>query len=222
MPREHARTADGGSAPARRTPVPAALRLLRERTSSAHGALDAGLAGHDHLVDDLGDYVRLLTVLAELHASVEASLHHWVESTPWVREALAGATLPSRAAMYADDLASLGEPAPAPHPVETYDDARGLACLYLLAGSSKGARVLLKGLPDHVAPASRRGLGDAASRDSAVLWGAVVGLLGEPLEQAHPGNELEVAAAAADRAVDVFAQLHRLAGPQRDREAMAG
>jgi heme oxygenase len=197
--------------------------VLRDRTSSAHGALDSGLAGHDHRVDERDDYVRLLTVLAELHASVEGSLHRWVESTPWVREALGGATLPSRTHLYADDLASLGEQSPAPHPVETYDDARGLACLYLLAGSSKGARVLLKGLPDDVAPGSRRGLGDAASRDSAVLWGAVVGLLGDPLEQAHPGDEVEVAAAAGDHAVDVFARLHRLAGPDRaGREAMAG
>ena len=68
-------------------------------------------------------------------------------------------------------------------PVEGYDDARGLASLYLLAGSSKGARVLLRGLPDHVGPAARTGLTDASSRDSARLWGAVVTALGEPLER---------------------------------------
>ena len=221
VPREHVRR-DAGSAPTRRTPVPPALRLLRQRTSSAHGVLDSGLAGDDHRVDDVAGYVRLLTVLAELHASVERSLHHWVGSTPWVREALAGAPLPSRAPLYADDLTSLGVASPAPHPVETYDDARGLATLYLLAGSSKGARVLLRGLPDDVAPGSRRGLNDAASRDSAVLWGAVVRVLGEPLEEAHPGSSLAVAAAAADRAVEVFARLHRLADQRAGREALAG
>ncbi len=218
MPREHTRTAEGSTR--RRSSVPPALLLLRERTATAHHDLDAGLAGHDRSVGDVPAYVRLLTVLGELHASVEGSLRSWVEATPWVGEALDGATLPSRAALYAHDLADLGAPAPAPHADEAYDDARGLATLYLLAGSAKGARVLLRGLPDDLAPDARRGLTDAASRDSALLWGRVVALLGEPLERAHPTSHLELAALTADRAVGVFGRLHGLAA--KPQQVMAG
>lgn len=195
--------------------TPAALRLLRARTSASHASLDAGLAGEDHRVGDLAAYLRLLRVLATLHAHVEPPLHAWVAATPWVREALGTATVPARAGLYADDLAGLGA-TPGPRPfVPTYDDAQGLAGLYLLAGSSKGARVLLKGLPDHVAPADRRGLTDAASRDSARLWQAVVRLLGAPLEENHPETHLGLAAAAADRADDVFASLGLLVAERR-------
>ena len=222
MPREHAPNAAGPTAP-RRTPVPPALTLLRDRTSSAHTTLDAGLAGHDRRILDEPDYARLISVLAELHAAVEDSLQAWVEATPWVRDALGDAVLPSRAGLYADDLAGLGATRPAPHPVEAYDDAQGLATLYLLSGSAKGARVLLKGLPEGLADASRTGLQDAASRDSARLWGAVVALLGEPLEQAHPTGHRALASAAADHAVDVFARLHGLAAQRAEpRGAMAG
>ena len=214
--REHA-TLDGTVPvpPVRRAGPPDALRVLRERTTASHARLDAGLAGDDQRVTDEASYVRLLQVLATLHAEVETPLHEWVETTPWVREALGDAPLPSRAALFADDLAGLGAAPPRETAPTTYDDARGLATLYLLAGSSKGARVLLRGLPDDVAPGARRGLTDAASRDSARLWGAVVGALGEPLARAHPDTHLELAAAAGDRAVDVFGALHGVAAGRR-------
>ena len=200
----------------RRAGPPDALRVLRERTSASHAGLDSGLTGDERRVADEPSYLRVLHVLAGLHADVEPALHAWVGATPWVREALGGAPLPARAALFADDLASLGAPAPATQRrPEVYDDARGLATLYLLAGSAKGARVLLKGLPDDVAPAARRGLTDAASRDSARLWGAGVQRLGDPLAQAHPATHLDVAAEAADRAVDVFGALQGQADRRR-------
>ena len=196
--------------------TPAALRLLRQRTATSHAGLDASLSGEERRVTDDSSYLRLLRVLATLHATIEPPLHAWVDATPWVREALDGATLPARAGLYADDLTGLGAPlATRPVPAEEYDDAHGLATLYLLAGSAKGARVLLRGLPDHVAPGDRRGLTDAASRESARLWGAVVGALGEPLARAHPATHLDLAAAAADRAVDVFGSLHDVADRRR-------
>ncbi len=217
MPREHASTATGVVVP-RSGPSPA-LRILRERTTTAHAGLDAGLAGADRRVGDVAAYLRLLGVLASLHSATEAPLRVWVAATPWVREALGEAALPERARLYAGDLARLGAATPAAPPPsvdgETYDDARGLATLYLLAGSAKGARVLLRGLPDDLAPEARTGLRDAASRDSARLWGAVVAMLGEPLARAHPSTHLELAAAAADRAVEVFGSLHALVGRRR-------
>jgi hypothetical protein len=201
--------------PVRRSGPPDALRVLRERTSSPHAGLDAGLTGDDRRVADEPSYLRLLHVLATLHAGVEAPLHEWVGVTPWVRDALGDVPLPARAGLFADDLVSLGATAPDPHLAEEYDDAHGLATLYLLAGSSKGARVLLRGLPDDVAPGARRGLTDAASRDSARLWGAVVSLLGAPLARAHPSTHLDLAAAAADRAAGVFGALHALVDGRR-------
>ena len=164
---------------------------------------------------DLPSYLRLLGVLGALHAATEPALHAWVAATPWVRDALGDAVLPARADLYAADLRLLGAEAPAGAHDEEYDDARGLATLYLLAGSAKGARVLLRGLPDDLAPESRTGLSDAASRDSARLWGAVVGVLGEPLARAHPSTHLDLAATAADRANDVFGSLRRLSGERR-------
>ena len=205
----------------RRSAPPAALRTLRERTSASHAGLDVSLSGDERRVTDEAGYLRLLRVLATLHAEVEPPLHAWVAGTPWVGEALGGARLPARAALFADDLVSLGAQAPTRRTpgAEVYDDARGLATLYLLAGSAKGARVVLKGLPDHVAPGARSGLSDAASRDSAVLWGAVVGALGEPLARAHPTTHLELAEAAAEQAAAVFGELHDLAAPAGDRRA---
>ncbi len=210
MPREHTITS-----PARPAGPPAALRVLRERTSASHAGLDDSLTGDDRRVSDEASYVRLLHVLASLHAGVEGSLDAWVGQTPWVREALRGAVLPARADLFADDLRRLGASPPVRPAAETYDDSRGLATLYLLAGSAKGARVLLRGLPEHVAPGARRGLTDAASRESARLWGAVVAVLGEPLARAHPERHLDLAAAAGDRAVEVFGGLHGMLREQR-------
>jgi heme oxygenase len=221
VPRERASTDDAASqrssdVPTTRAPgPPAALRVLRERTATSHAALDLGLSGHERSVGDEASYLRLVQVLATLHADVEVPLHTWVAATPWVSAALDGAELPARTALYADDLARLGAVAPAPRTAEPYDDARGLAVLYLLAGSAKGARMLLKGLPDHVAPAARSGLRDAASRESARLWGAVVTTLGAPLAQAHPATHLDLAAAAAEQAADVFGALHGLVDDER-------
>ena len=210
MPRQHVDVSS-----ARPSGPPAALRVLRERTSVPHAGLDDSLTGDDRRVSDEASYLRLLHVLASLHVAVEDSLDAWVSSTPWVREALGEAVLPARAALYADDLRSLGATPPGSPAVEAYDDSRGLATLYLLAGSAKGARVLLRGLPDHVAPAARSGLTDAASRESARLWGAVVSVLGEPLARAHPESHLDLAAAAADRAAELFGGLHGLARESR-------
>jgi heme oxygenase len=202
----------------RRSGPPSALRVLRQRTSAAHARLDARLSGDEHRVTDEASYARLLGVLTALHLTTERPLHAWVAGTPWVSAALAGVALPDRADLLAADLADLGVPAvdSADGPAPTYDDAQGLAVLYLLAGSSKGARVLLKGLPDHVAPGARRGLTDAASRDSALLWGAVVDVLGEPLTEAHPTTHLELAAAAGDHAVAVFGALQTRAASRAE------
>lgn len=207
---------------ARPVPTATALGVLRARTTEAHHGLDARLAGPAGRVTDEASYARLLTVLATLHARTERPLRDWVARTPWVRESLGETVLPARAEAYAADLAALGAPVPAVTPDPAYDDATGLAALYLLAGSSKGGRVLLHGLPDHVGPAARRGLTAAASPASARLWRGVLHTLDEPVERAHPGAHLELAGAASRAAVTLFEELSDLAADDRapDRTAV--
>ena len=190
--------------------APDALVELRRRTGRAHDSLDASLAD-DGRIPDLAAYTRLLTVLADLHGRAEEPLHSWVAATPWARDALAEAPLSRRAGLFAADLSLVGAEAPRTVPDPPYDDARGLAALYLLTGSTKGARVLLRNLPPDVAPHARAGLTDAAAPASTRTWRAVMAMLGEPLERAHPGRHRELAQRAAVEAGSVFARLAGLA-----------
>jgi heme oxygenase len=198
-----------GPRPARgRTPD--ALAELRRHTSRAHDSLDASLAD-DGRIADVAAYTRLLRVLADLHARAEDPLHSWLAATPWARDSLAEAPLSRRAGLFAADLSRLGAEARPVTPDPPYDDARGLAALYLLSGSTNGARVLLRRLPSDVAPRARCGLTDAASSGSAHTWRAVRAMFGEPLERAHPGRHRDLARRAAVEAGSVFARLEGLA-----------
>ena len=200
---------DSGLRPTRGR-APDALVELRRHTGRAHDSLDASLADEGRIVD-LAAYTRLLTVLADLHARAEDPLHSWLAATPWARDSLAEAPLSRRAGLFVDDLSRLGAEAPPVAPDPPYDDARGLAALYLLSGSTNGARVLLRRLPSDVAPQARSGLTDAASSGSARTWRAVMAMFGEPLQRAHPGRHRELARRAAVEAGSVFARLEGLA-----------
>lgn len=185
-----------------------ALQLLRRRTTHAHHRLDSGLVGEDLTVRDDATYVRLLGVLSHLHARTEGPLRAWVARTPWVDDRLGGAPLPTRTALFAADLLALGadvDPPPADHP---YDDAAGIAALYLLAGSTKGARALRSRLPHHVGVGCRRGLDDACSAGSRRLWPAVHSLLTRP--GTGGADPAAVAEDAAGHAMRLFAGLHAL------------
>ena len=189
--------------------APDALAELRRHTGRAHDSLDASLA--DDGIEDLAAYTRLLTVLADLHGRAEDPLHSWLAVTPWARDSLAEAPLSRRAELFAADLSLVGGEAPPVIPDPPYDDARGLAALYLLTGSTNGARVLLRSLPSDVAPQARSGLTDAASSGSAHTWRAVREMFGEPLKRAHPGRHRDLARRAAVEAGSVFARLEGLA-----------
>ena len=76
--------------------------------------------------------------------------------------------------------------------------------LYLLGGSSAGARVLLRGLPDDVPRAARRGLTDASGPESSRLWQAVLRLLTTPARE-------PLATRAADEADALFGWLRERA-----------
>lgn len=179
-----------------------ALESLRLRTRRAHEDLDAALTAPAGRVSDLGGYVRLLSTLSALHAVTDEPLRAWVHRTPWVRGRLDPGLLPQRGALYAADLAALGRPDRAVAArTDRCDDARGLGHLYVVAGSSKGARVVLRHLPDDVAPEARRGLHDAAEAGTR-LWRDCQAVLTIPLPA-------ELVVRAADEAHALFRTLRR-------------
>jgi heme oxygenase len=176
------------------------LDVLRSRTRGAHQELDDALTAPAGRIADPAGYLRLLATLSALHARTDEPLRAWVGSTPWVRRTLDPTLLPRRSDLYASDLAVLGQSwrsAPA-HPV-VCDDARGLGYLYVVAGSSKGARVVLHQLPDDLAPDARRGLEDASDA-GARLWRDCRAVLTTPLPE-------ELVARAAEEAQQLFGVL---------------
>ena len=157
--------------------------LLRDRTRELHHRLDSALAGPDGRVGDVAGYVRVLTVLHELHAHADAALRRWAGTSP-LAGGIDATTLPDRAEAYAADLTRLGRRPPAGRAPQDapVTDAQGLALLYLVAGSSAGARVLLRGLPDDVPADARSGLTDAAAPRSTTLWRGTCDVLSRPTD----------------------------------------
>ena len=181
---------------------------LRERTRGLHGRLDTALTGPDGRIHDVPGYVRVLGVLHLLHVHADGPLARWAATSP-LADGLDRDVLPDRAAAYAADLRRLGaHPSPSSGtPAGPVDDARGLALLYLVAGSAAGARVLLRGLPDVVPADARRGLTDAAGATSTALWRHARTVLARPVST-------DVKDAAVAEAETVFALLvdrHQLA-----------
>lgn len=177
---------------------------LRVRASGLHDRLDAAMTGPDGRVHDLPTYVRVLRTLHTLHTYVDHPLAHWAATSP-LAVGVPRELVPDRAAAYSADLRTLGvesppsgqeppahEPSTAP-----VTDARGLGLLYLVAGSSIGARVILRGLPASVPAEARTGLTDAAAPSSTRLWRATQSLLARPVEP-------ELADAVGDEVCAVF------------------
>ncbi|QIK65604.1 biliverdin-producing heme oxygenase [Nocardioides sp. HDW12B] len=187
-------------APARTSGAPA-LDALRRRTRAAHEGLDAALSGPGGSIVDTAGYVRLLTTLSTLHAHTDEPLHGWAARSGWVSDHLDLAVLPRRRDLYASDLARLGaSPRPTTVRATPCDDGRALGLLYVVAGSTKGARMVLRGLPDDLAPDARAGLSDAAAPGAARLWQGCRSVLTTPLPE-------ELVARAADEAERLFTLL---------------
>jgi len=174
---------------------------LRDRTRGLHGRLDAAMTGPEGRVGDLPTYLRVVRTLHTMHAYVDRPLDHWAAASPLARD-VPRELIPDRAAAYAADLRALGsEPAlvtaPSAASGSSVPDARGLALLYLVAGSSIGARVVLAGLPAAVPAEARRGLTDAADPSSTRLWRTTQTLLARPVRT-------ELADAVTDEVCEVF------------------
>lgn len=175
-----------------------ALDALRRRTRSAHEGLDTALSGPGGRIVDTAGYLRLLTTLSTLHAHTDEPLRRWAAGSGWVGDHLDPDVLPRRSPLYAADLARLGA-APRPPTPRTgpCDDGQALGLLYVVAGSTKGARMVLRGLPDDLAPDARAGLSDAAAPGAARLWQGCRSVLTTPLPA-------ELVARAADEAERLF------------------
>ena len=161
---------------------------LRAGTREQHSRLDTALAGPDGQVADTAAYVRIVRVMHALHSYADAPLARWATASPLAGH-LPAALVPDRVAAYTADLRALGAddvPAAPPHGAQvpdSVDDARGLALLYVLAGSAVGARVLLRALPDTVPLEARAGLTDAASPASTQLWRSAQAVLSQPIDR---------------------------------------
>lgn len=187
---------------------PPALVHLRQGTQVAHERLDSALTDADGAVREPERYVRLLATLSLLHAQADEPLRRWARSRRWVRRHVEPRLLPRRAPLYAADLAVLERADLAVPPVRgACDDARGLGYLYVVAGSSTGARVVRQGLPDELAPRARSGLDDAAA-GGAQLWVACRRLLAEPLAGPLVARAAEEAAALFGLLLDDVASDH--------------
>jgi heme oxygenase len=192
-------------------PVPTWRDALRGRTREAHDALDRALTGPSGRLTGTQDYVRVLRTLHALHAWSEHRLRQWAAVSALAAGLPDDVVLPDRASLYAGDLRALGAEAAAPDAArgqgrrsDAVDEAEGLALLYLLGGSSAGARVLLRGLPADVPRAARRGLTDASGPESSRLWRAVLHLLAGPAQE-------PLATRAAEEADTLFAWLRERA-----------
>ena len=199
-------THHGGATASRSAGTPAvqavqalhALQVLRDRTRTAHEQLDAALTGPSGRISDTTGYVRLLTGLSSLHARTDEPLRAWTAGSDWARAHLDPADLPRRTALYASDRAALGAADRTAEPGSpSCDDGQALGFLYVVAGSTAGARLVLRGLPDDLAPHARAGLSDAAAPAGARLWRDCRTALTAPLPE-------ELVARAADEAALLF------------------
>jgi heme oxygenase len=155
-------------------------------------------------------YAHLLKVLHSFHCAADPLLQAWVISSP----AAPDLVIPSRCAALGEDLAVLGSPTAPPISLDALPrrgpdgvlaDPGGLALLYVVAGSSIGARVVLAGLSTAIPQTARRGLSEGASEASTELWRRTRAATAHPVS---PDDTL--AAAAACR--QVFALLLARAG----------
>lgn len=120
--------------------------VLRSRTREGHEELDAAVGGFD----TLEDYTRYIVCLGAFRATMDEAVQRvvWPEHWDW-RPTLVTASL-------FEDAADLGlsRPLPARGEIDLGDMSRLLGALYVLEGSTLGARVLRKraaalGLDEH-------------------------------------------------------------------------
>jgi heme oxygenase (biliverdin-IX-beta and delta-forming) len=172
---------------------PSRRQILRGETARAHAALEE-VVGR---IDSLPSYVRYLRGMHAFRAPIEAAL----AAVAW--PPMLGAWRPTCIApALAADLADLeAQPLPQREPVSDLDSAGLLGVLYVLEGSSLGARLIAR-------DARRLGLSDAhGARHLGVqiqalgTWGALLALLEIPLEDGGPIN-VASAVAAANAAFD--------------------
>ena len=137
-------------------------------------------------VQSTDSYAGLLQLLHSLHTTADPLLQAWVTSS----SAAPHVVIPTRAGALTRDLTLLGFPPAEPvclehlprHRDGVLTDPAGLALLYVVAGSSIGARVILRSLTDTIARGARLGLTQGASDASAELWRHTLVALAAPVD----------------------------------------
>jgi heme oxygenase len=180
------------------TPTPSLRTLVRERTASAHEALEIlplmrTIASG---VPSLPDYRRYLALQWRLHAPLEAALPQWVpESWRALRLVKAGWLL--------SDLQALGALRPAPgEAADIGSAAQALGILYVLEGGTLGLQVVAQRMRcDHPARATAFRFMTGYGSETGSNWRRFIARL-EELPQAQWPRAL-------DAACDTFAAFQR-------------
>ena len=145
---------------------------LRRASAVAHARLDDAFA-HGHNSPE--SYLGLIRCLHSFHEAADPLLIAWVERSAQAPRV----TVTDRSAAFRTDLMALGYAPLAPMDLSdlttltesaTLDDGVGIALLYVVAGSSLGARVVLRQLPHTVPANARKGLTEASGVEALHLW----------------------------------------------------
>lgn len=186
-------------------------QALQEAGAEPHAQLDAAFAVR---TGSVSGYAGLLQVLQSFHSSADPLLTAWVVGS----SRAPSVTVPDRAAALTRGLLALDIEAlvpadlgglPRDQGTGLLTDGAGLGLLYVVAGSSLGARVVLRQLPVAVPAHVRAGLGGAAGPAGAQLWRTTLAALAVTAstvvtEDATLGCRLAFAAlCAASDAADV-------------------
>lgn len=154
--------------------------VLREAGAAPHAQLDAVFTAH---LSSVAGYIYLLQTLESFHRSSDVALSSWVAGSGTAPDV----TVPERSAALRRDLLRLGSRARPPLDLSDLPrDPRtgllttgaGLALLYVVAGSSIGARIVLRQLSDVVPADARAGLREGAGPAGSRLWQATLVALG--------------------------------------------
>ncbi|MEG3083213.1 biliverdin-producing heme oxygenase [Sphingomonas sp. PB2P12] len=148
---------------------------LRSATASDHDAVDAGFGRYD--LADADDYRAFLIAHAKALPAVEA----WLDAIPGL------ATVRSRGAALAADLATLGEEMPVPMTFALAPSAAaGWGAMYVVEGSRLGGIMLSRSVPEGM-PAAYLG-----AKHLSGEWRALLAAIDE-----QPADEAWVADAVA-------------------------
>ncbi len=181
------------------TPHPPIIRRLRDRTGTTHAALEAAL-GLDRITSSRDEYAR---VLATFHAIV-GPLEEALTRSPVLEDPALRLSERLRAQRLTSDLRTLDQAASAPVPIPWHapDSAQAAGILYVLEGSTLGARVISAALKERLGIGPENGGSYFAGRGpaTAAMWGSFLSWI----EKFTTPEKIDDATTAADSTFQIF------------------